>query len=108
MHLAKAKAPDRYRRGGYGNNNYQVARDRGYQDGLNTGANDARNRQSFDPQRSHYYRNATYGYDRSYGNKDAYKDAYRSGFERGYQEGFQRYGGNNRRGRISPRFPFPW
>src|SRR3954470_1129040 len=53
---------DRYSRngtyggyGGYGNVS-QVAINQGYQDGLNTGANDAQRRQSFDPQRSHFYR----------------------------------------------------
>jgi hypothetical protein len=93
-------------RGGYGNA-YRIAQDRGYQDGLNTGANDARRGQNYDPQRSHYYRNATYGYDSSYGNREAYKQAYRSGFVSGYREGFQRYGGNRRRnnGRWFPNWP---
>ena len=94
---------DRYGRGG--NYGYQVARDRGFQDGLQTGANDGSRRQSYDPQRSHYYRNATYGYDRSYGNKEAYKQAYRDGFTRGYDEGFRRYGGN-RRGNNGRWFPW--
>jgi hypothetical protein len=95
-----------YGRGGYGNV-YRIAQDRGYQDGLNTGANDARRGQSYDPQRSHYYRNATYGYDSSYGNREAYRQAYRSGFVSGYREGFQRYGGNRRRnnGRWFPNWP---
>lgn len=87
---------DRNRRGGYGNYGYQAARDRGYQDGLQTGANDGSRRQSYNPQRSHYYRNATYGYDRSYGNKEVYQQAYRDAFTRGYDEGFRRYGGNRR------------
>jgi hypothetical protein len=87
---------DRNNRGGYGNYGYQEARNRGYQDGLQTGANDASRRQSYDPQRSHYYRNATYGYDRSYGNKEQYKDVYRNAFVQGYNEGFRRYGGNRR------------
>ncbi len=86
--------------GGYGNYNniYRLAADRGYQDGLNTGAEDAQRGQSYDPQRSHYYRNATYGYDSSYGNKEAYKQAYRDGFRRGYDEGFRQYGGYNNNG----------
>src|SRR6185312_3679089 len=54
---------DRYGRGNYGS---QIARDRGYQDGLQTGASDGQRRQSYNPQRSHYYKNASYGYDRSY------------------------------------------
>jgi hypothetical protein len=99
---------DRYRRGGYGNV-YRAAQDRGYQDGLSTGANDARDGKNYNPQRSHYYRNATDGYDRYYGNKDAYRQAYRDGFMRGYQEGYQRYGGGrnrNRNYRNGRWFPF--
>ena len=92
-----------YGRGGY--NIYQIAQNQGFQDGLYTGANDAQRGQSYDPQRSHFFRNATYGYDSSYGNREAYKQAYRNGFLQGYREGFQRYGGNRRRnnGRY-----FPW
>ena len=102
---------DRYRRGGY-NNGY----DRGYQDGFSTGASDAQRGQSFNPERSHYYRNATDGYDRYYGDKEAYKEAYRDGFVRGYESGFRRYSGHNRgNNRRNDRvwrngrwFPFPW
>ena len=90
--------------GGYGNYGYQVARDRGYQDGLQTGSSDASRRQNYEPQRSHYYRNATYGYDRSYGNKGQYKQVYRDGFVQGYNEGYRRYGGNRRNNGRS----FPW
>ena len=95
-----------YGRGGYGDI-YQIAQNQGYQDGLNTGANDAQRGQNYDPQRSHYYRNATYGYNSSYGNREGYKQAYRNGFLSGYLEGFQRYGGNRRRG-YGNRLPFPW
>jgi hypothetical protein len=93
-----------YGRGGY--NVYQIAQDQGYQAGLSTGASDSQRGQSYDPQRSHYYRNATYGYNSSYGNREAYKQAYRNGFLRGYQEGFRRNGGNRRRN--NGRLPFPW
>ena len=98
---------DRYRRG---NGGYQVARDRGYQDGLYTGQSDAQRGQNFNPQRSRYYRDATDGYDRYYGNRDAYRQAFREAFVRGYEDGFRRNRGNNRgnngRGR-NPRW-FPW
>ena len=47
---------DRYGRGNYG---YQIARDRGYQDGLQTGASDGQKGQNYNPQRSHFFRNAT-------------------------------------------------
>jgi hypothetical protein len=81
--------------GGYGNrgnNIYRMAADRGYQDGIATGQEDAYRGQSYDPQRSHYYKNGTYGYDSSYGNKNAYKQAYRDGFVQGYRQGYSRNG----------------
>ncbi len=72
---------------------------------MNVGASDAQRGQSYNPQRSKYWRNATEGYN-SYGNRDQYKQVFRNAFEQGYREGFQRYAyNNNRRGRwgIWPR-----
>ena len=92
---------DRYRDR---NNNYQTARQQGYSWGMNVGASDAQRGQSFSPQRSRYWRNATEGY--SYGNKGQYKQVFRDAFEQGYREGFQRYAGGNRRGgRWDNRWP---
>jgi hypothetical protein len=79
-----------YGRGGY--NVAQAAANQGYRDGLNTGASDGQRGQSYNPQRSHFYRNATTGYDSSYGNRSTYQQYYRDGFLRGYQEGFRQYG----------------
>src|SRR5438477_7062477 len=100
-------------RGGYGNE-YQIAANQGYQDGLYTGSNDGQRGQNYNPQRSHFYRNG-HGNNGGYGNNGRYgnrndQQAYRDGFLRGYDEGFRRYGGNNRRrnNRNSGRFPFPW
>jgi hypothetical protein len=92
---------DRYERR-YG---LQVARDRGYSYGLNVGAADAQRGQSYNPQRSRYWRNATEGYDNDFGNKGQYKQVFRHAFEQGYREGFQRYAYNNRRGRWDNRWP---
>jgi hypothetical protein len=80
-----------------------VAQDNGYQDGLNTGTSDAQRGQSYDPQRSHYYKNATDGYNSSYGNKGQYKQAYRDGFLRGYDDGYRRYRGYGNGGYGYPR-----
>ena len=55
---------DRYRRGGY--RMFEVAREHGYQDGQYTGQNDSQRARVFNPQRSHYYRNATDGYEGSW------------------------------------------
>lgn len=95
---------DRYRNNGYGYG-YENARQQGYSYGLNVGAADAQRGQSYDPQRSHYWRNATEGYNSSYGNRGQYKQVFRDAFEQGYREGYSRYGGYNRRGRWDNRWP---
>ena len=82
----------------------QVARERGYSYGMNTGAADAQRGQSFNPQRSRYWRNGTEGYDNDFGNKGQYRQVFRNAFEQGYREGFQRYAYNNRRGRWGRQF----
>jgi hypothetical protein len=101
-----------YRRDSRYGNISQIAINQGYQDGLNTGSRDAERRQSFDPQRSHFYRNG-HGNNGGYGRIDnsyQFQQAYRSGFLRGYQEGYQRYGGynrgNNRNNGRYGRWPF--
>ena len=104
---------DRYdRNNGYGNI-YQVAVNQGLQDGLYTGSRDAERGQSYNPQRSHFYRNGhgdNGGYGR-YGNSYQYQQAYRQGFLRGYEQGYRRYGGYNRgnNGRNNGRYNrWPW
>ena len=89
---------DRYRDDRYRNNSYgfERARQQGYGYGLSVGAGDAQRGRSFDPQRSHYWKDATEGYDRSFGNKGQYKQVFRDAFAQGYREGFQRYGYNRR------------
>ena len=52
----------------------------GYHDGLKTGEDDARNRRSYDPERSHYFKDSGFG---------NFAEAYRDGFERGYGAGFR-------------------
>ena len=102
----------RYRRNGQYDNISQVAINQGVQDGLYTGSRDAQRGQSYDPQRSHFYRNGhgdNGGYGR-YGNSYQYAQAYRQGFLRGYDQGFRQYGGYNRNRRSGTynRFPFPF
>jgi hypothetical protein len=58
----------------------ESAYDRGYNEGLKTGENDARRHQSYNPERSHYFRDAGFG---------NFAGAYREGFERGYANGFR-------------------
>lgn len=69
------------RNGAYGNNSsYRYEQQQGYQQGLNTGASDAQRGQSFSPQRSRYYKNAS-------------SHAYRDGFVQGYNSGYRQYSG---------------
>ena len=92
---------DRYRDRNY---SYQNARQQGYSYGMNVGAADGQRGESYNPQRSRYWKNATEGYNSSYGNKGQYKQIFRDAFEQGYREGFQRYA-SNRRGRWDNRWP---
>ena len=86
-----------YPYGGYGNQMYRIAQDYGYRDGINQGAEDARDRDRYAPERASDYRKATNGYNSDYRNKEGYKQAYRDAFMRGYDEGYNRYGYNNNR-----------
>src|ERR1041385_1786786 len=74
---------DRYRNRNY-NNGYEIARQQGYSYGMNVGAADAQRGQSYNPQRSKYWRNASEGYNGYYGNRDQYKQVFRNAFEQGY------------------------
>ena len=82
---------------GYGNNIYRMAQKYGYQDGLNKGAEEAREGDRYNPESTSPYRNATNGYDRSYGNREQYKQAYRQAFLQGFDQGYNQY--NNRSNR---------
>ena len=64
--------------------------DRGYDDGLDTGASDARRGQTYDPQRSHHYKRGGGGLF-SIGRSSAAKQEYRECFLKGYEEGFRNY-----------------
>jgi hypothetical protein len=66
-------------------NNYvfgssESAFNQGYHDGLKTGEGDARHHRSYDPERSHYFRDAGFG---------NYAVEYRDGFDRGYENGYR-------------------
>ena len=81
-----------YQSSNYGNYSYSSnAYERGYEDGLYTGANDARRGESYDPDRSHLYKHGASGFISIFGAPDTYRLAYRDGFLRGYEEGYRRY-----------------
>jgi len=68
--------------GGYGgyNSAAQAELNRGYQQGLETGSSDGRRGQSYSPERSRHYKNAS-------------NQAFLEGFVRGYDEGYRQYAG---------------
>ena len=74
----------------YDRGNSLDAYDLGYNDGLYTGANDGRRGQTYDPERSRFYKR-TPGYHPNKGSRDAYQQAYLDGFLRGYREGYQNW-----------------
>jgi len=59
-----------------------------YKDGFKTGKDDGKKSKSFDPQRSHYFKEAGFG---------NFAEVYRINFSRGYQDGY-RVGGSERNG----------
>ena len=85
-----------------------VARNTGYRDGLEKGANDARQAKSFSLDRHDAYKDADHGYRDSFRNKNAYKQTYRDAFRRGYQVGYNegslgRPGERGQRPGVGPR-----
>src|SRR5215207_1457217 len=68
--------------------NSDKAEDQGYKDGHKTGKKDGKKDKSYNPQRSHYYKEAGFG---------NFSEVYRSAFSRGYEDGY-RVGGSERAG----------
>ena len=59
--------------------NVEEAGSQAYHDGYKTGRDDGKKNKSFDPQRSHYFKEAGFG---------NFAEVYRSSFSRGYEEGY--------------------
>ena len=85
----------------YGYDVYRMAGEQGYRDGVDHGAEHAREGKRYSPESARHYKDATAGYRSEYGNKDAYKQAYREGFRQGYDVGYGR-GGYGRTGSNDP------
>ena len=68
--------------------NSEEAADQAYNDGFKTGKDDGKKNKSFDPQRSHYFKEAGFG---------NFAEVYRGQFSRGYADGY-RTGNNQRNG----------
>lgn len=60
--------------------NSEKATNQGYKDGFKTGKSDGKKEKSYDPQRSHYYKDSGFG---------NFAEVYRSAFSRGYQDGYR-------------------
>lgn len=86
------------RGGGY----YDVAYERGLDDGYQRGLDAARDGDRFDPRRERWYRSADRGYSRRYGSREEYRQLYRDGFMRGYEQGYRDGRRDNRRYRRRP------
>jgi hypothetical protein len=68
----------------------RIAYENGYRDGIQEGSNDFRHQRAYEPFQRDRFRDADHGYDRSYGDKDAYRVDYRAGFRAGYEAGYPR------------------
>ncbi len=75
--------------GGYGYGYTRIAYDNGYRDGVEEGSKDFRRERAYEPFRRERFRDGDHGYERRYGNKDAYRAVYRNGFSAGYQVGYR-------------------
>jgi hypothetical protein len=60
--------------------NREEAGSQAYKDGFKTGKDDGKKNKSYNPQRSHYFKEAGFG---------NFAEVYRNNFSRGYQEGYR-------------------
>ena len=91
--------------GGYGgyNNPSQIrqqALSNGYQEGLRAGQDDRASSRGYDLENHNTYRDATAGYNSSYGDVNTYRNSFREGYRQGYDEGYRNQRSNGRFGRI--------
>ena len=72
--------PYSFRYSHYVFDNSEEAGSQAYKDGFKTGKDDGKKNKSYDPQRSHYFKEAGFG---------NFADVYRPTFERGYHDGYR-------------------
>ena len=84
-----------YPYGGRGGNAQSVAYNNGYQEGLSYGERDRSSGRRSTPTESGVYRDATRGYNSSFGDRTSYRLAFRQGYVAGYERGYG--GGGGRR-----------
>lgn len=69
----------------------RVARQYGYEDGLEDGGDAGRERDVYNPTNSGDWKKGTNGYEGEFGNKNLYRQAYRAAYLQGYRSGYRRY-----------------
>ena len=77
---------------------------RGFQDGVRLGEEDARRGRAFNVQDHREYRQADAGYQRANGSRDLYRDEFRRGFTEGYRNGYRQDRVERRDNRRDDRF----
>ncbi len=87
-----------YPRGGYGRV-ASPAYDVGYREGIQAGQRDARRGRTTGFQYDRDYRRADKGWNRRYGDREAYRYEFRRGYERGYREAYSANAGYGAYGR---------
>ena len=73
--------------GGYGYRD-DLARQNGFEDGLEAGQKDFRGHRRYEPISEGRYRSGDHGYKNWYGTKDVYRARYRDAFVEGYRRGY--------------------
>jgi hypothetical protein len=73
-----------------------TAFDRGYREGIQRGADDARDGRRFEPERDRVYRDGDRGYNGRDGSRDWYRNEFRRGYSSGYRNGYYNVRGNGR------------
>lgn len=72
----------------------------GYQEGYNAGQSDRTSGRRYSPESYGTYRDATAGYNDSYGDIETYRSSFREAFRQGYEEGYGNRSGRGTRGRV--------
>lgn len=75
--------------GYHGRDTYRIGYQRGYEDGLDRGRQDADRRNDFNMWRDRNYRNGDAGYHSGHGQRGEYASGYRNGYEQGYRQGYR-------------------
>jgi hypothetical protein len=88
--------------GGY-NNRTDVRRQAqsiGYQEGYRAGQDDRASGRGYDLESHNTYRDATTGYNSSYGDIEYYRTSFREAYRQGYEEGYRNRSGRSGRSRV--------